>query len=71
VLWALHHSKFNEWEESFVKSLGIRLRNGDVLSSKQKLHLDRIFKKYKVTGSREQIVKVNKLLNKGKSSEQG
>ena len=67
VLWALHHDKFNEWEQKFVESIGKQLKEGRPLTSKQDLYLTRTFKKYKVTGSREQIAKVNKVLQKKKA----
>ena len=69
VLWALHHDKFNEWEAKFVESIGKQLRDGRPLTSKQDLYLTRTFKKYKVTGAREQIAKVNKLMQKKKATE--
>ncbi len=47
-LWKHHHTQFNDWELSFIKSIGDQLAKNKILSDKQKAALDKAFNKYKV-----------------------
>lgn len=61
-LWKEHHTRFNEWETKFVKSIGTQLKENKALTDKQRAKLYDMFEKFEVPHEATASSEIGKLV---------